>query len=156
MHVLLAHHNMMLAAFGSLFVQLMLSASSLCICHSCIQLLMLQCNRDKAILTAKIYVSLATAAAAGHCALLHYVCSWPQRCSGCCCKVLGLQFLPAYLCGVVCDVCNLSDRWLLNLDGWTAAYRFAQLLAVNSLVLKQESPELEFYYRWGWSSWQFC
>eukprot|EP00775_Hariotina_reticulata_P003900 gene3900-4154_t len=38
-------------------------------------------------------------------------------------------------------------KWLLNLDGWTAAYRLAQLLAVNSLVFKQESARLEFYYR---------
>lgn len=38
-------------------------------------------------------------------------------------------------------------RWLLNLDGHTAAYRLAQLLAVNSLVLKQQSPRREYFYR---------
>lgn len=46
-----------------------------------------------------------------------------------------------------CRRCPLLNRWLLNLDGHTAAYRLAQLLAVNSLVLKQQSPRREFYYR---------
>lgn len=39
------------------------------------------------------------------------------------------------------------SRYLLNLDGHTAAYRLGHLLATNSLVLKQESPMVEYYYR---------
>jgi protein glucosyltransferase len=46
----------------------------------------------------------------------------------------GLDVLPDY-------------KYLLNLDGHTAAYRLAILLATNSLVLKQESRYLEWYYR---------
>ena len=38
-------------------------------------------------------------------------------------------------------------RYLLNLDGHTAAYRLGHLLATNSLVLKQESTNMEHYYR---------
>ena len=38
-------------------------------------------------------------------------------------------------------------RYLLNLDGFTASTRFAKLLAMNSLVMKQESGHLEHYYR---------
>lgn len=38
-------------------------------------------------------------------------------------------------------------KYLLNLDGHSAAYRFAVLLATNSLVLKQHSRHLEWYYR---------
>lgn len=38
-------------------------------------------------------------------------------------------------------------KWLLNLDGHTAAYRLANLLAVNSLVLKQHTNMVEYYYR---------
>ncbi|KAF8056254.1 hypothetical protein HT031_006442 [Scenedesmus sp. PABB004] len=38
-------------------------------------------------------------------------------------------------------------KWLLNLDGHVAAYRLAQLLATNSLVFKQQSSQVEFYYR---------
>lgn len=111
---------------------------------------MLQCNRAKAILTAKIYVPLATAAAAGHCVCLCTVALHMQQATEVQCVLLQGPWSTVLACVCVCgvcDVCNLSDRWLLNLDGWTAAYRFAQLLAVNSLVLKQESPELEFYYR---------
>jgi hypothetical protein len=44
-----------------------------------------------------------------------------------------------------CCVCYV--RWLLNLDGHIAAYRLANLLATNSLVLKQESNMVEYYYR---------
>jgi acetylglutamate kinase len=40
-----------------------------------------------------------------------------------------------------------ASRWLLNLDGHVAAYRLAQLLAANSLVLKQESLQHEYYYK---------
>lgn len=40
-------------------------------------------------------------------------------------------------------------RYLLNLDGHTAAYRLGHLLATNSLVLKQESRQLEYYYRFA-------
>lgn len=42
---------------------------------------------------------------------------------------------------------QLPVRWLLNLDGHVAAYRLAQLLATNSLVLKQQSFFSEFYYK---------
>lgn len=35
----------------------------------------------------------------------------------------------------------------MNLDGHSAAYRFAMLLATNSLVLKQHSRHLEWFYR---------
>ena len=38
-------------------------------------------------------------------------------------------------------------RYLLHLDGHTAAHRLANLLAVDSLVLRQESPYFEYYYR---------
>jgi hypothetical protein len=40
-------------------------------------------------------------------------------------------------------------RWLLNLDGHIAAYRLANLLATNSLVFKQQSNMVEYYYRWA-------
>lgn len=40
-------------------------------------------------------------------------------------------------------------RYLLNLDGSSASFRLAQLLVVNSLVLKQTSPYIEYYYRWA-------
>jgi hypothetical protein len=46
-----------------------------------------------------------------------------------------------------CVSCRFSCRYLLNLDGHTAAYRLGHLLATNSLVLKQESPQVEYYYR---------
>ncbi|GBF97933.1 ATP synthase F1 complex assembly factor [Raphidocelis subcapitata] len=39
-----------------------------------------------------------------------------------------------------------QHKYLLNLDGHTAAYRFATLLATNSLVLKQESRQVEWFY----------
>eukprot|EP00775_Hariotina_reticulata_P005495 gene5495-5730_t len=43
---------------------------------------------------------------------------------------------------------NISQfKWLLNLDGHVAAYRLAQLLATNSLVLKQQSSYHEYYYK---------
>ena len=38
-------------------------------------------------------------------------------------------------------------RYLLNLDGFAASTRLGKLLAMNSLVLKQESRHLEHYYR---------
>lgn len=53
--------------------------------------------------------------------------------SACCC------------CGGGC--CPPLRRYLLNLDGHTAAYRLGHLLATNSLVLKQESNQVEYYYR---------
>ncbi|KAL4422563.1 hypothetical protein ABPG75_008760 [Micractinium tetrahymenae] len=37
-------------------------------------------------------------------------------------------------------------KYLLQLDGITASRRFATLLSMNSLVLKQESQHLEWYY----------
>ncbi|KAI8462674.1 MAG: glycosyl transferase family 90-domain-containing protein [Monoraphidium minutum] len=43
---------------------------------------------------------------------------------------------------------NLTHfKYLLNLDGHSAAYRFASLLGANSLVLKQRSRHLEWFYR---------
>lgn len=38
-------------------------------------------------------------------------------------------------------------RFQLNIDGTVAAYRFPFLLAGNSLVMKQESPYYEFFYK---------
>jgi hypothetical protein len=40
-------------------------------------------------------------------------------------------------------------RWLVSLDGFTASFRFGQLLHTNSVVLKMRSPWIEYYYRWG-------
>lgn len=37
-------------------------------------------------------------------------------------------------------------QYLLNLDGFSAAYRFATLLGTNSLVLKQQSSQAEWFY----------
>ncbi len=36
---------------------------------------------------------------------------------------------------------------MLNLDGFTAAYRLAKYLLSNSVVLKEESTKIEYYYR---------
>lgn len=49
---------------------------------------------------------------------------------------------------------TLTKQYLLNLDGHTAAYRFAMLLGTNSLVLKQESRQVEvgFWAIWDASS----
>ncbi|KAG2486807.1 hypothetical protein HYH03_014490 [Edaphochlamys debaryana] len=38
-------------------------------------------------------------------------------------------------------------RFTLALDGITASYRLALLLSLNSVVLKQQSPFIEWYYR---------
>ncbi|EFN52413.1 hypothetical protein CHLNCDRAFT_138890 [Chlorella variabilis] len=38
-------------------------------------------------------------------------------------------------------------KYLINLDGITASSRFATLLSINSLVLKQASPYQQWYYR---------
>jgi hypothetical protein len=40
-------------------------------------------------------------------------------------------------------------RWkfLLNLDGFTAAYRLSKYMLSNSVVLKEESVKIEYYYR---------
>lgn len=48
-------------------------------------------------------------------------------------------------------VCVSSRRYkfLLNLDGFTAAYRFSKLMLINSPILKEESGRGEYYYRWG-------
>uniref|UniRef100_A0A383W8X9 Glycosyl transferase CAP10 domain-containing protein n=1 Tax=Tetradesmus obliquus TaxID=3088 RepID=A0A383W8X9_TETOB len=46
------------------------------------------------------------------------------------------------------SMAELPDyKWLLNLDGHIAAYRLANLLATNSLVFKQQSNMVEYYYR---------
>lgn len=39
------------------------------------------------------------------------------------------------------------NRYQLNIDGTVAAYRFPFLLTGNSLVIKQESPYYEFFYK---------
>lgn len=41
---------------------------------------------------------------------------------------------------------HLRTKYLLNLDGHSYANRLIRLLATNSLVLKEESAEIEFYY----------
>ena len=38
-------------------------------------------------------------------------------------------------------------KYLLNSDGQAASWRLAKLLATNSVVLKYESDEVEYYYR---------
>lgn len=40
----------------------------------------------------------------------------------------------------------LNPQYILNMDGHSAAYRFATLLGTNSLVLKQHSRHLEWFY----------
>ncbi len=52
-------------------------------------------------------------------------------------------------CVHVCAYACSSFRWkfLLNLDGFTAAYRLAKYLLTNSVVLKEESTKIEYYYR---------
>ena len=58
---------------------------------------------------------------------------------------MPLESLFSHAPGVI--VTHLLLRYLLNLDGHTAAYRLGHLLATNSLVFKQESPQIEYYYR---------
>jgi len=38
-------------------------------------------------------------------------------------------------------------RYLISADGFTASCRFGKLLQTNSVVLKEESPWIEYYYR---------
>jgi hypothetical protein len=38
-------------------------------------------------------------------------------------------------------------RWLINLDGISASFRFGQLLHINSVVLKMKSRRIEYFYR---------
>ncbi|EFJ42824.1 hypothetical protein VOLCADRAFT_97070 [Volvox carteri f. nagariensis] len=38
-------------------------------------------------------------------------------------------------------------KWLLNLEGITASSRLGQLFHINSLVISQRSPYLEYFYR---------
>lgn len=40
-------------------------------------------------------------------------------------------------------------KFLLNLDGFTAAYRFSKLLLINSVILKEYSANGEYFYRCG-------
>ena len=42
-------------------------------------------------------------------------------------------------------------RYLASVDGYTAANRLARLLSLGSLVLKQHSHYVEFFYGW-WAS----
>ena len=41
----------------------------------------------------------------------------------------------------------LQHKYQINIDGTVAAYRFPYLLAGNSLVLKQDSPYYEYFYK---------
>jgi hypothetical protein len=38
-------------------------------------------------------------------------------------------------------------KYLLSADGVTASCRFGKLLGTNSVVLKETSPWIEYYYR---------
>lgn len=38
-------------------------------------------------------------------------------------------------------------RFLLNTDGQAASWRFAKLLAIDSVILKWRSGNIEYYYR---------
>jgi hypothetical protein len=38
-------------------------------------------------------------------------------------------------------------KYLLNCDGIVAAYRLSNLMHINSLILKQDSPWMEYFYR---------
>lgn len=42
---------------------------------------------------------------------------------------------------------DFQYKYLVNVDGFVAAYRLAHLLMGNSLVFKQESPYYEHYYK---------
>ena len=42
---------------------------------------------------------------------------------------------------------SLQHKYQINIDGTVAAYRFPYLLAGNSLVLKQDSPYYEYFYK---------
>lgn len=38
-------------------------------------------------------------------------------------------------------------RYLLQLDGFTGSYRLAHLMHINSMILKSDSPYVEWFYR---------
>ena len=38
-------------------------------------------------------------------------------------------------------------RYLISADGQGASWRFAKLLAINSVILKARSDSIEYYYR---------
>ena len=44
------------------------------------------------------------------------------------------------------EINNFQYKFILNIDGTVAAYRFPFLLSGNSVVLKQKSPYHEFFY----------
>lgn len=43
-------------------------------------------------------------------------------------------------------------RFLLSTDGHTASCRLAELMSTDSVVMKQESNWIEYYYRWAYNS----
>ncbi|GFH29433.1 CAP10 domain-containing protein, partial [Haematococcus lacustris] len=38
-------------------------------------------------------------------------------------------------------------KYLISADGFTASCRFGKLLGVNSVIVKEDSPWVEYYYR---------
>ena len=49
---------------------------------------------------------------------------------------------------IVFDICFISQhKYQISLDGTVAAYRLPYLLAGDALVLKQESPFYEHFYK---------
>ncbi|KAG2450427.1 hypothetical protein HYH02_004929 [Chlamydomonas schloesseri] len=42
---------------------------------------------------------------------------------------------------------HAPHKWLLNLEGMVCAYRLSQLMTVNSLILHQRTPYIEYFYR---------
>lgn len=40
-------------------------------------------------------------------------------------------------------------KYLLNTDGTTASSRLGKLMLINSVLLKEETEGIEYYYRWG-------
>ncbi len=53
------------------------------------------------------------------------------------------------ICADAACICFVLYRYkfLLNLDGFSAAYRLGSWLLMNSVVLKEESTKIEYYYR---------
>ena len=45
------------------------------------------------------------------------------------------------------SVCMLQHKYQINVDGTVAAYRLPYLLASDAVVLKQDSPYYEFFYK---------
>jgi len=53
---------------------------------------------------------------------------------------------PLPLLGEINASAHLRYKYLLNLDGHSYAHRLLKLLATNSVVVKEQSDEVEFYY----------